>query len=650
MTALKLNQPSFFDVADKLSIPFPPLLSLDKESSMSSSPSDDVDKFCGKSATLNEQWFEEPDLDGVHDCAPLSEGRRLCQSDEEGATCSMHHSRSMPSFINLKKMESNSHDFIAASPNMCAAEAANTDHDVDAAASTAAAEGDLHLDIPFPTYIPKLRIRKISSEMDLKHMPSPLARRGGTEIEYLQKQQQAEALIRRKQQLHNEERKMRHKNQQFENFSYAPNRRRLSRHNNTMMDLAASPPAFITNTFKRTVSETLKDSGIPEDANLLFTPKGRPLLSDEDVMKDNNDEDSILGKEQESSSPEIEVFTMDEEIRLASVYESKDEGGVNTSPLNADNISASSPEVGDQLCDSSIDNTKSNSPTNITKKITLRPKMKVRMDSCDFLSLAESYACESTDQDKVSTCGDAEQNSKDGKMKKGDIPAAAAETDKWKFSSPQKPFSCRPAAQRFTMIASESFDASTLEDKEAITNDSVYNRRKFSVELDVSDRMKGWASPSFPEFNYTTPDNSYSKRHSVRSRLYLMSQEDPDMPLNVGPSTEQNVSTPGSTQSRRHSAPELGATIEEETNGFIPSMPSIEMSYETPEKNVLFATSRRASRSSNLLSIPQFAELVVPQLVSPTKPTEVGYSPSSEEKKEIDEVEPLDLESYSEVH
>jgi len=196
---------------------------------------------------------------------------------------------------------------------------------------------------------------------------------------------------------------------------------------------------------------------------------------------------------------------------------------------------------------------------------------------------------------------------------------------------------------------SESFDALTLEDREAINNDAMYTRARVNTaDSDTSDRLG--ASPSFSESNFTTPDNSFSNRQSVRpSKLFSnYHYQGPDLPLTTSPFSEQNYNTPCSSQSRRLRermgvpnqlplAPFFGATIEEEENtAFLHLEATPEPNYTTPQ-NIL---ERQVDRSANLLTVPQVVELIVPQLGSPTKlgptkPQEVGAAPSSEEKKKV---------------
>ena len=403
------------------------------------------------------------------------------------------------------------------------------------------------------------------------------------------------------------------------------------------MDLAASPPAILKNfSFRRSVSEALNDSDLPpEDANLLFTPMGRPL-DENDVAAASNSE---------------EVFTMDEDVSVAASSDDESEeatGDAADDDDNDDDDDVELPpslvvpsEAHNQLGGSPHDR---NSPT--FKKITLRPKMKVRADSTDFSSPMGTYAYKSTDQNKVSTSDRNEQRIvQDTKAGKADISTAP---NKWKHISPQKSRQGRLASQRFLSSASESFDALTLEDIEAaFTDESMHSRTRMnSAESDLSDRGRDGQSPSFSESNYATPDNSYSGRQSVRARKL------PNLPLASSPYHEVDFSTPGSAQHERiglpsqlPTAPLFCSSIDEEA--VTPSLPSIERpSFNTPQPS--FAPSR-ASRGNNLLSIPQFAELVVPQLVSPTKPTAENNVPSScEEKKEEsdeDESRELDLES-----
>jgi len=664
------------------SILFPPLLSLDSsdkddgEASISS-PSNGGGGISSCGAGSHDPWSFEIFDQEEHDCSPRrpsSETRRYSshrRMNEEAVSC-MHYSQSMPSFehIALKMSEKNNMDDnnVAAAPEMTAYDDTNNNNDTPA---SAAAEGGLDHDVPFPTYIPKLRIRRISSDMDLKIMPSPLARRGGKEMEYLQKQLKAEAFIRRKQQQHNEERNKRRGDRNNDDidaledgdtfFANAPfHCRRGSRPNNTIMDLAASPPAILKNlSLKRSVSETLKDSGIPEDANLLFTPMGMPLIDDDDdVAKDNNhdEENTILGNEGDSSSETEEIFAMDEDGGRMSQYEFlvTDEGVCDCRSDDDDGddieLSPSLMPAGMhyQLGDSSVHEVKVNSPTtNAYKKITLRPKMKVRTDSSDFSTQLGTYLYKLSDQDNVSTSYGNEPTSKDDTMmEKVDLTSA----DKGRYASPQKSRFGRLAAQRFFTLGSESFDALTLEDRLAINNDAMYTITNVkTAESDASDRLdtsdRFGVSPSFSESNYATPDNSFSNRPVVRaSKLWSMNQG-PELPLTTSPFPEQNFHTPSSSHSRRHrermglpnplpAAPLFGATIEEEITGVMPSEATPEPNVATPQ-NLSYRTA-----CNNLLRIPQFAELVVPQLGSSTKPEEVGAAPTSEEeKKEFDEEE-----------
>ena len=141
--------------------------------------------------------------------------------------------------------------------------------------------------------IPQLPMRPILTKKELK-MPSPLARRGPAERAYLQGQLKAEAQRRRKQEQHNNERRQRcswqagddcadHQDDtnnamtdtdiqsMIEKFKFghlgAPPTNKLkflpkkkNSRNNLPEFGAASPPAILKKTFKRSVSAVLEDS------------------------------------------------------------------------------------------------------------------------------------------------------------------------------------------------------------------------------------------------------------------------------------------------------------------------------------------------------------------------------------------------------
>lgn len=638
------------------SILFPPLLSLDSspEESSFASPSKSRGVSCNRDAQGHSCQLTEK----VHDCCPSSEGRRCSRRSMIEAVPCLNQSHSMPSFehINLKMSEENIMDeFVAVGLDLTAARDTN-DGNIDTAAP-AEAEGSITHDVPFPTYIPKLRIRRVSSDMDLKLMPSPLARRGGKEMEYLQKQLKAEALVRRRQQLHNEERSRRRSAQNDDDvdssededkFSYAPDNFncRHGRPNNTLMDLAGSPPAILKKySLRRTVSETLQDSGIPEDANLLFTPMGKPLIDDDDVAKEKNQkehEHTDHWNKVESSSDTEDVFVLDEDSQDGHTH-TEESGwvGGSTGYLTDDDdeddveLSPSLPQSGTQLQFGDIlADMKSDSPPNAYKKITLRPKMKVRTESCDFPPPLGTHNMYEPSDVEVST---NEPILKDDKAARVD----PSFVGRGRYASPQKSRFGRLAMQRYTMAASESFDALIHEDKEAINNDEMCRTRLNTADSDSFDRFG--SSPSFSESNYTTPDNSFSNRQSVRASKLFSKNQGPELPLTTSPFPEQNYHTPGSSQPRRHRermgvpsqlpmAPFLGATIEEENAAFMHAEATPEPNFATPQN----ALARKVDRSATLFSIPQFDELVVPKLGTPAKPQEVGITPSSEEKKESD--------------
>ena len=188
------------------------------------------------------------------------------------------------------------------------------------------------------THYPQLRIRPITL-MKKPKMPSPLARRGAAERAYLQGQMRAESLRRRKQEQHNAERKLMENandimmpinkddlnnenvpsdgqiqtmienfNAGFAGLGHHPEDVDRNHHHSTFppkkknnplyqMSLASSPPAILKNSFTRSVSAVLADSGIAENGNLLFFPSGVPLLDEEDEIDiDGDSPDSAHGR------------------------------------------------------------------------------------------------------------------------------------------------------------------------------------------------------------------------------------------------------------------------------------------------------------------------------------------------------------------
>ena len=152
---------------------------------------------------------------------------------------------------------------------------------------------------------PQLRIRPIASNKELK-MSSPLVRRGAAERAYLQRQLKAEALRRRKQEEHNDQRKLRWNANTtpvdgfkddnksdgdilsmiekfmfgFEGIGGGQNKVKPLPKNSRqdLNDFAASPAA---------VSVVLTNSGIDDDSNSLFFTDGVPLLRVEDESTPN---------------------------------------------------------------------------------------------------------------------------------------------------------------------------------------------------------------------------------------------------------------------------------------------------------------------------------------------------------------------------
>jgi len=263
-----------------------------------------------------------------------------------------------------------------------------------------------------PLNAPQLRIRPILKKE--LNMPSPLARRGAAEREYLQGQLKAEALRRRKQEQHNEERKLRWNANiapvngfkgdvkddeeilsMIEKFKFgfgdgalAEDKKNLkSLPNRSIQDLrgfAASPPAILKKTFKRSVSAVLAESGIDEDGNLLFFPDGVPLLRDEDEIASNDvtngatidcdGQDNSHGRR--CSFGKVDGRSEDESESGSISQESSSSDDLSPSLIAADVIWQLGAAGSDGLPrDFSMPTTKGN------KKMTLRPKMSAPSDN-----------------------------------------------------------------------------------------------------------------------------------------------------------------------------------------------------------------------------------------------------------------------------
>ena len=669
----RVVDPQDSQAADQMmpSILFPPLLSLDLNLSDKAGGEASTSRLSkrGNNNMSRVQGAQDPlpfQTDEGHDCyphcpssetarCPSSESRRRSRRPIKEEVSRLRHSQSMPSFEDIilkmsEPMPSPKIDIIS--------RVRNTNVDAPTTAAVVEVEGSQHDNVPFPSYIPKLRIRRTSSDMDLQIMPSPLARRGGKEIKYLQRQLKAEALQRRKQQLHNEERKKRRgrlhdddvvsseDEDKFTNvLDYSKFRRDGPNYNNNIMDIAGSPPAILKRySLRRTVSEALEDSGIPEDANLLFTPMGEPLIDDEAVAHDGDNN---------VSSPETEEgFEVDGNSSLLarSLVQPRTSSTGNSvvteegSWGGSDGYDEDDVELSPSLLQSEVHNyvgdsfnqDRSDLPMNVHKKITLRPKMKVRKDSFDGPPPFEAHnihMCESTEI-KVST---DVSTLMDDMVERIDLSSSGRS----RYSSPQKSRIRRLAAQRFMMTSSESFDALNNDDAAALTSDALYNRNRLNTtDSDPFDRLG--TSPSFSESNYATPDNSFSNRVSVRAKLLSMNQG-LELPLKESPLlSEQNFHTPSSSQPRRlrermgmpnqvPGPPLFDATIEEEVAGAFPTETPPVQNFATPQ-NML----ERNVNSNNFLSFPQIAELVVPQLDAPA----VAANTTEDGKEEVDEKEP----------
>jgi hypothetical protein len=237
-----------------------------------------------------------------------------------------------------------------------------------------------------PTQAPRLHIRPITL-IKKPNMPSPLARRGAAERAYLQGQLRAESLRRRKQEQHNAERKLREHTRDVmmpiddlngKNDSTDGRIRAMIGHNNTLpikkkksnprdsQSLATSPPTILHRSFKRSVSavlaDSLADSGVAENGNLLFFPSGVPLLDEEDEI----DPHDVESQDGDNCINDLVVgnarFTDNVEIKLA----------LDESFTDDDSPPQASTDVILQFgaCDDEVVMTNP-----LMKKVTLRPKM-----------------------------------------------------------------------------------------------------------------------------------------------------------------------------------------------------------------------------------------------------------------------------------
>jgi len=364
--------------------------------------------------------------------------------------------------------------------------------------------------IPAPLVsAPQLRIRPIHHirKDSEKKMPSPLARRGAAERDYLQGQIKAELRERRKQRQHNEDRKMRgsisprdieglkdkditssdadvqsiaNKFKLKGRVNYLPKKTNKDSRGGFG---AASPPSLLKKTFKRSVSAVLEDSGIAEDGNLLFYPSGEQIQYEE--QKTTNTLHETV-EEVESPGSDDGGNNLVSESPMISPSSSSDEE-LSPSLIGADMIW--------QLGEFNVILDEASTTNQVSKKITLQPKMKYKtpednVANCTTEPTQEFKSTEDNNEPpKMVTIQTQNDSAKDTEL--------IAEEDK------QTPLKYESPAKVNIMQASESFRMLSLNDDELLTR-----QRLGSV-----DRPRLSSSPfEFSSPDFKTPDNSENTR------------------------------------------------------------------------------------------------------------------------------------------
>ena len=370
--------------------------------------------------------------------------------------------------------------------------------------------------IPAPlASAPQLRIRPIHHirKDSEKKMPSPLARRGAAEREYLQGQIKAELRERRKQRQHNEDRKMRGsispkdieglkdkdiassdadvqsiankfklgtfgRDGQKGIVNYLPKKTNKDSRGGFG---AASPPSLLKKTFTRSVSAVLEDSGIAEDGNLLFYPSGEQIQYEEQKTTTTLHE---TVEEVESPVSDDGVNALDSKSPLISPASSSDEE-LSPSLIGADMIW--------QLGEFNVILDEASTTNQVSKKITLQPKMKYNtpednVANCVTEPTQEFKSIE--EPPKTVTVQSQNDSVKDAE-------SIAEEEDK------RTPLKYESPAKVNIMQASDSFRMLSLNDEELLTR-----QRLGSV-----DRPRLSSSPfEFSSPDFKTPDNSENTR------------------------------------------------------------------------------------------------------------------------------------------
>jgi len=368
--------------------------------------------------------------------------------------------------------------------------------------------------IPAPLVsAPQLRIRPIHHirKDSEKKMPSPLARRGAAERDYLQGQIKAELRERRKQRQHNEDRKMRGsispknieglkdkdissseadaqsiankfklgtfgRDGQKGRVNYLPKKTNKDSRGGFG---AASPPSLLKKTFKRSVSAVLEDSGIAEDGNLLFYPSGEQIQYEEQKTTATLHE---TVEEAESPKSDDGGNALDSESPLISPASTSDEE-LSPSLIGADMIW--------QLGEFNVLLDEASATNQVSKKITLQPKMKYKTPEDNVANCTTEPPQEfKSIEEPPKTITTQTQNDS---AKKTEL--TASEEDK------QTPLKYESPAKVNIMQASESFRMLSLNDDELLTRQRLGSvDRKTPLAFEFS-------SPDFK-----TPDNSENTR------------------------------------------------------------------------------------------------------------------------------------------
>ena len=435
------------------------------------------------------------------------------------------------------------------------------------------------------TNAPQLRIRPIhhvaTSKREEKNMPSPLLRRGAAERAYLQGQLKAEALQRRKQEQHNEDRKMRGRtsispididgfkdkdipvndggiqsmiekfkfglgppqndnNQNNSLLGFIPKRKNSRK---DLRDFASSPPAILKKTFKRSVSAVLADSlgtsKQEEDGNLLYFPSGEQLQYEE--QEDNTS--APLHDVQEDNSVEE-----DETRHEVSQPIGGDEGSVSVSEtpaMQASPSSCSDDELSPSLVGADViwqQGTftvdlpgECTMPNLVSKKITLRPKMKEAPQDNNIASSSTHSSqefkpiddCNNSDCLAITT-GDPQPKMDCTQAIVSNVPVRNIDTvldeeDKipLNYASPDK----------FDILASsESF--------QQLQFDNQVNRDRMGSE----DRPDGVVHQDISSYIFSSPDAGFN-HPTLKGRTSMMG--------NPQPLSEFNYKTPDNSENRR---------------------------------------------------------------------------------------------------